>query len=483
MAAIVVGARVRCVGGTTSNGPGASGTGTVRRTTPCYAFVDFGGPRLQKKIKLSLQVDGDPRAVDAGSTETAAALPTPTLAPTHYFVGWVLEGGGLPFDVEEKIMAFLHDDHAACVFPVAHSCRRWRDAVVSSAWNRLDLTANGPNLSRWYTEQFGRRNQAVDLSRDFNLVLENAPKHYCEWMLRAANEDTSLVAKLVSFRASTQSREYQQTFDPLHAQIVASAVNLQEFSGSRGLAAKIEGKPIRVCKGISNLVTLASFACSLHDLEFTWSHWNDSSVRTVAIGATVCTMLNRLLHLRRLCMHMPYQRQGDRTGMKLRLQHLQSIHIHGKSGPSIDFGSELPNLIEYHETGHYGESAESSIYLGEVLAACCPMIDLTQYECHCNSSSMRDGRGVWGGQGALDVAVAEAQADWDRRHHDGQGTWDRRPNDHIPFVSDAVRSDLMRTWEERRPRRDEREPSSGASYGQQPCGARVMRGEAPWTNG
>lgn len=460
-AMVVVGARVRCVGDAAHNGPGALCAGTVRRTTACYAFVDFGGPRLQKKMKLSLvRVDSDERG----------AIAAPPSAPAHYFVGWALEDGGLPPDVEDKIMALLHSDHAARVFPAAHSCRRWRDAVTRTAWVRLDLTANGPTLSHWHTAQSRRRGEVQDHRGTIDLsgpepiypvqaltpMICEADKHYCEWMLRAARRDPNLPTKLVSVRAASLPN--------LVGEIVAGAVNLQEFAGSCSLD-HVRGKPIHTCRGISDPATLKSFACSLHDVEFTFGQ--------ELSGRELCATLNQLPQLRRVCVKLKVGDTGDRTGMKLRLQHLESIHIHGKYGPSIDFGSDLPSLTEYRETGLFAESSASDMYLGEVLVACCPKIDIAQYLYDHGTRhylrglcGLRGGRGVWGGPDALDIAVAKAQAEWD--HGTTTHRYGRRPEDHIPFVSDASRSAAMRLWESRdRSRESERRP----------CGARLMRWE------
>ena len=205
--ALAVGDRVLALRGTHAGERGA-----VQRTTKSLAFVRFES--------------------DAGASGPVSRKHRRTLRKEEDLYGNVL-----PAEVVEQIMSFVHADHAAGVMPAAHTCRRWRQAVIKSAWAQpIDLTANGSSLCRRVVRD-ARRRSGAHVPIDVELVAEAhvAPPvlpatRICRWMLDVSEQLSPAVSenltqlKLVLGKAD----ECLDQVDLL-ARIVLAAPNLREL--------------------------------------------------------------------------------------------------------------------------------------------------------------------------------------------------------------------------------------------------------------
>ena len=422
------GDRVRCV-----RGAHDGRVGTVERTTPCYAFVEFGtpaSPRVAKKLKRTLAIvaiGAQPEAAAAAAQAAAAAEPgvwsaaqpfvrrygpAPMLRPDGG--RYVAQFGDLPVGVTQVIMELLLMDPERGLMVAAHTCRGWRLGVAAASWTRLDLTA----LGGWDSRERRRRARLGDVfdltTGGTNQIIVNIREAFCRWMLHMAQADPSLPTKLLSTRGARRSYGAATDGAANFVEIVARAVNLEHFDGDGRLPqihAAIRGKPLKTCKGIDDAPTLVSLASTLEDLSYYNLH-------------DVSGTLNRLPRLQRVDLRYGGQKMYDHEPpLTLQLPELQSLHIQGKMAPSLDFGSDLPSLTEYRETNLYFVAECTNDYLGEVLAACCPRIALEDFKPGRNCD-----RGVWQEGANVERAV-----------------WGR-PLVAVPFVSNAGRSRRMQEW-------------------------------------
>ena len=156
------GAHVRAV-----RGEHAGRSGTIKRTTRCYAFVEFLEPhgdasRTAKKLKQTLEVEPDPagRGAEDSVAQVVAHMaaqplvwsserpfvrrygPAPLLRPdgTLYEPRFATE---IPAPVLQQIMFFLLAAPEQGLMAAARTCQHWRRAVAHCAWCRLDLSALG----------------------------------------------------------------------------------------------------------------------------------------------------------------------------------------------------------------------------------------------------------------------------------------------------------------------------------------------------
>jgi hypothetical protein len=485
------GARVRAV-----RGEHAGCSGTVKRTTPCYAFVEFlephgGAPRVAKKLKQTLEVE--PVHAGGGTEDNAAQVaaqaaaqplvwsserpfvrrygPAPLLRPD----GTLYEprfATGIPAPVLQQMMFFLLEAPDQGLMAAARTCQHWRRAVAHCAWCRLDLSALGGWESR-QARQRARRGTDIDLTGQHTYQFVDIKVAFCSWMLHMARTYRELSTMLASVRTDRFVCWSYNNASPcgqtaLVTKIVDKAANLRELHiphiarwrqrepEYQRLLSAIRGKPLRVCHGINDDDTLRTLV-ELEELECT----DDL--------ASAQDTLSAMPKLRRV--HLNSHSRTHQLGMVLRLHNLQSLVLDGKNAPSLSFGSELPRLIEYREDGLYNPAEQTDDFLCEVLAACCPSIDLTQYRPAHRYGCLHDTRGVWSGRsgpyesfggpyesfggyrryrsvGTLATEVEVEQRDWKQRKAEGRlSNWGPVScPEHVPSVSNPDRSRKMRDW-------------------------------------
>jgi hypothetical protein len=297
-------------------------------------------------------------------------------------------------------------------------------------------------------------------------------------MLNMAKTDRELPTMLASVRTDrlrcwsyNDASPCRQT--ALVTTIVDKAANLRELRiphikfgdfGQRGpeyqrLLSAIRGKPLRVCHGINDDDTVRTLV-GLEELKCTSS-------------ASAQDIISTMPKLRRA--HLTSHSRTQEPEMVLRLHNLQSLVLIGKNAPSLSFDSHLPRLTEYRESCAYNTSREADDFLGEVLAACCPSIDLTQYRPASRYGTRHDSRGVWSGadessywgyrDGSWAAELEVAQREWKQRKAEGQlseGKSSITCPEHVPFVSNPDRSLKMQDWAAANPGR---------------CGARLSPGD------
>ena len=487
------GARVRAV-----RGEHAGCSGTVKRTTPCYAFVEFlephgGASRVAKKLKQTLEVEPEPAGGGAEDNAAAQAAAQPLVwsserpfvrrygpAPLLRPDGTLYEprfATGIPAPVLQQIVFFLLAAPEQGLMAAARTCQHWRRAVARCAWSRLDLSALGGWESR-QARQRARGGSDVDLTGPHTYWFVNVRTAFCDWMLHMAKTDRELPTMLASVRTDrlrcwsyNDASPCRQT--ALVTTIVDKAANLRELRiphikfgdfGQRGpeyqrLLSAIRGKPLRVCHGINDDDTVRTLV-GLEELKCTSS-------------ASAQDIISTMPKLRRA--HLTSHSRTQEPEMVLRLHNLQSLVLVGKNAPSLSFGSELPRLTEYREDGLYNPATQTDDFLGEVLAACCPSIDLTQYRPASRYGTRHDSRGVWSGadessywgyrDGSWAAELEVAQREWKQRKAEGQlseGKSSITCPEHVPFVSNPDRSLKMQDWAAANPGR---------------CGARLSPGD------
>ena len=204
---LAVGDRVLALRGTHAGERGA-----VQRTTKSLAFVRFesadavSGP-VSRKHRRTLRKEDD------------------------------MYGNVLPSEAMEQIMSFVHADHAAGVMPAAHTCRRWRQAVIKSAWVQpLDLTANGSSLCRRVARDTRRRSGAhVPIDVELVAAAHVAPPvppatRFCRWMLDVSEQLSPAVSEnLTQLKLVLGKADECLDQVGLLARIVLAAPNLREL--------------------------------------------------------------------------------------------------------------------------------------------------------------------------------------------------------------------------------------------------------------